>query len=74
MAVKTATPPKRKVVSRTAGKLTSKHIGHANHLCELVNHRRMTTVASLSKGAKYICNVCGRAAAKAANLCEPVDI
>ena len=66
MAVKTATAPKTR--------LTNKHTGHAGHLCELVGHRHMAKVASLSKGAKYICNVCGRVAAKAANLCEPVQI
>jgi len=31
-------------------------------------------VADLAKDAKYVCNICGRAAAKAANVCEPVEI
>ena len=66
MAVKTASASKRK--------LNATHGGHANHLCELVRDRRMVKVASLSKGAKYLCNVCGRAAAKASSLCEPVEI
>ena len=55
-------------------KLSKTHKGHANHMCELVGRREMDKVATLSKGAKYVCHVCGRAAAKAANLCEPVEI
>lgn len=55
-------------------KLYEKHAGHAKHLCELVGKREMAKVARLSKGAKYICHICGRAAAKAGNLCEPVAI
>jgi len=34
----------------------------------------MDKVAGLSKGAKYVCHICGRAAARAKNLCEPVEI
>ncbi|MFP4058318.1 MAG: hypothetical protein ACLF0G_15735 [Candidatus Brocadiia bacterium] len=55
-------------------KLFKRHTGHANHLCELVSKRQMDKVASLSKGAKFVCHICGRAAAKAENLCEPVEI
>ena len=55
-------------------RLSRTHLGHAQHLCELVAKRRMDQVAELSAGAKYICHICGRAAAKAANLCEPVEI
>ena len=36
--------------------------------------RQMDKVAGLSQGAKYVCHICGRAAAKAGNLCEPVAI
>jgi hypothetical protein len=50
------------------------HTGHAAHLCDLVAKRKMDKVAQLSKGAKYVCHICGRAAAKAGNLCEPVQI
>jgi hypothetical protein len=50
------------------------HTGHAKHLCDLTLRRRMDQVATLSKGAKYVCHICGRAAAKADNLCEPVEI
>jgi hypothetical protein len=55
-------------------KLYKVHTGHANHMCELVSKRKMNDVATLSKDAKYICHICGRAAAKASNLCEPVLI
>ena len=55
--------------------LYKKHTGHANrHLCDLVAKRQMDKVAGLSKGAKYLCHICGRAAAKAGNLCEPIAI
>jgi hypothetical protein len=50
------------------------HTGHANHLCELVSKRQMAKVAELSKGAKFVCHICGRAAADSKNLCEPVEI
>ena len=54
--------------------LYKSHGGHAQHLCDLVAKRKMDRVAQLSKGAKYLCHICGRAAAKAANVCEPVEI
>lgn len=57
-----------------AHKLTKSHAGHVSHLCELVAKRKMDKVAELSRGAKYVCNICGRAAAQATNLCEPVEI
>ncbi len=55
-------------------RLAKPHLGHAQHLCELVAKRKMAQVAELSAGAKYICHICGRAAAKASSLCEPVEI
>lgn len=54
--------------------LFKQHAGHKNHLCELVRQRKMEQAAQLSQGASYICHICGRAAAKATNLCEPVEI
>jgi hypothetical protein len=64
---------KKRVVP--AHKLFKKHTGHTGrHLCDLVAKREMDKVASLSKGAKYICHICGRAAAKFSSLCEPVAI
>ena len=64
--------PKTRVVKEHC--LYKEHKGHGQHLCELVRARKMDKVASLSKGAKYVCHICGRAAAKAAGLCEPVEI
>jgi hypothetical protein len=55
-------------------KLAKAHVGHTQHLCELVAKRQMNQVAELSAGAKYVCYICGRAAARAVNLCEPVEI
>jgi hypothetical protein len=55
-------------------KLFEKHAGHTKHMCDLVAKRKMADAARLSKGAKYICHICGRAAADGANLCEPVEI
>jgi len=55
-------------------KLFRQHTGHSRHMCELVAKRKMNDVATLSKDAKYVCHICGRAAAKASNLCEPVLI
>ena len=51
-----------------------KHTGHGQHLCMLVSRREMAQVARLSKDARYVCYICGRASAKAGNLCEPVEI
>ena len=69
MAKKTA---KKRVVAEH--KLFKQHTGHGEHMCELVSKRKMDKVAGLSKGAKYVCHICGRAAARARNLCEPVEI
>ena len=63
---------KKKVVHEHA--LFATHTGHANHLCELVAKRRMAKVAELAKEARYLCHICGRAAADAKSLCEPVEI
>lgn len=64
---------KKRIVPERA--LSKRHTGHANkHLCDLVAKRQMNKVAELSGGAKYICYICGRAAAKAGSLCEPVAV
>jgi hypothetical protein len=55
-------------------KLYETHEGHANHLCELTAKRLMGKVGALSKDAQYVCHICGRAAAKPENLCEPVEL
>ena len=60
--------------STSSSLLTARHTGHQNHMCELVRRREMARAAKLAKGAKYLCRICGRAAAKGANLCEAVEI
>ena len=66
----------KKTKSRSASKsaLTARHTNHQNHICELVRKRDMAKAAALAKGAKYLCRICGRAAARGANLCEAVRI
>jgi len=55
-------------------KLFEEHKGHSAHLCDLVAKRKMAEVARLTKGARYMCHICGRGAAKSTNLCEPIEI
>jgi len=55
-------------------RLFETHEGHAHHMCDLVAKRKMAEVAQFAKDARYLCHICGRAAAKAENLCEPVEI
>ena len=48
---------------------------HAAHLCELI--AKKTPVEELKKlvrNAQFICQKCGRAAAKETNLCAPTRI
>ncbi len=49
------------------------HIGHLHHLCDLAQKGQMSLeeMKGLVKDAKYICRICGRAAANADNLCAP---
>lgn len=44
------------------------------HLCALVDQRQMKTVANLARNGQYICRACGRVAARAEDLCEPVNL
>lgn len=55
-------------------KLPKTHSGHASHLCELTSKRQMDKVGRLAKNAQYVCHICGRASAKAANVCEPIAL
>lgn len=65
---------KREKMTVHEHKLPEEHGGHAQHLCDMVAKRKMAEVARLAKDAKYICHICGRAAANSVNLCEPVEI
>ena len=50
-------------------------MGHANHLCEMVKRGEdVETYKALVKNAKFMCEICGRVAAKAENLCEPIPL
>lgn len=53
----------------------ARHLGHAKHLCYMVeNGVAIDVYKRLVKDAKFICRNCGRAAAKAENLCAPVKL
>lgn len=57
-------------------KAGSPHIGHKHHLCSIVESGSATLdqIKSLVKDPKFVCRVCGRAAANSDNLCEPVSL
>ena len=57
-----------------AHELFKEHKGNELHLCHLVRERKMDKVADLAKDAKFVGHICGRAAAEAKHLCEPVEI
>ena len=54
---------------------TSPHLGHTNHLCEMVKRGDdVEAYKALVKSVKFMCEICGRVAAKAENLCEPISL
>lgn len=54
----------------------SPHIGHSNHLCDMVEKGQVSLaqIKSLAKDPKFICKKCGRAANSSDSLCEPVEL
>ena len=52
-----------------------RHTGHENHLCRKVEGgTTLSAFLVLIRNPKYVCMQCGRAAAKAENLCDPTPI
>ena len=51
-------------------------MGHEKHLCKMVvgDQVDIETIKPLVRNPKFICNTCGRAAAKAENLCNPIPL
>jgi hypothetical protein len=49
------------------------HIGHLHHLCHYAAAGDLTLdeMKELVKDPKFICKICGRAAAKEADICQP---
>lgn len=60
--------------SSTELQLTDAHPNHDKHLCSIVTFRNMKMAARLSKDARYLCFICGRAAKRKQNLCWPVEM
>ncbi|MHC4149644.1 MAG: hypothetical protein ACYSR5_09195 [Planctomycetota bacterium] len=54
------------------------HAGHDKHLCYLNNIGYQLSqpkdYKSLVKGGKFLCEVCGRVAAREKNLCKPAKL
>ncbi len=49
------------------------HVNHDQHLCSLVAEgTELDDYKQLVRNPKYICRICGRAAASEKNLCDPV--
>ena len=64
---------KKKVDMKFRIPLSDNHPNHEQHLCRIVEKRKMKTAARLAKDAKYICLICGRSANKEKNLCWPME-
>jgi hypothetical protein len=50
--------------------------GHEKHLCKMIvgDQVDIEDIKPLVRNAQYICASCGRAAANAENLCNPVSL
>jgi len=47
---------------------------HKDHMCEYAKHHGVKEMRERVKDAKYICEVCGRAANNKDYLCRPVNL
>jgi len=67
------TAPAAVAPAEAAPKKASPHPGHEKHLCKLVTEDKvpLDKLRPLVKDAKFICEGCGRTAAKKENLCSP---
>jgi hypothetical protein len=58
--------------------ITKPHPGHGAHLCMAANvgfvKTHMEEYKKYVRNGKFVCKNCGRVAAKAENLCDPVDL
>jgi hypothetical protein len=58
--------------------ITKPHPGHEAHLCMANNvgfvKNNLQEYKKFVRNAKFVCRNCGRAAAKAQNLCDPDEI
>ena len=50
------------------------HPAHDDHVCQYVKRREMGLVIQHARHAQHVCFKCGRAAERAANLCDPIAI
>ncbi len=51
------------------------HVDHERHLCRKIeNGVALEDYKKLVTGAKWVCRQCGRAAASAQSLCDPVSL
>ena len=51
------------------------HTGHDRHLCSLVAEGvDLSEFKELVRNPKFICRICGRAASREENLCDPVPL
>ena len=59
-----------------SGRDDAPHIGHRRHLCDLAERGEISIeqMKALVRDPKFICNKCGRVAAKEENLCDPVPL
>lgn len=52
------------------------HVGHENHLCKRLDNGLSTIdeYKELVRNPKFLCQYCGRVAARLENLCAPVPL
>ncbi len=63
-------------ITGTVVSTRSPHIGHSNHLCDMVEKGQVSLaqIKSLVKDPNFICKKCGRVANSSDNLCEQAEL